>query len=263
MADNLLVEVRNQVAIVTLNRPEVRNAFDDALIADLTQAFEEIEQEDSIRAMVLTGAGKAFCAGADLNWMKRMSGYGYDENLADARALAKMLKTLAMGTLFAAALSVAPLAAAPAAAQGKDVVDTAVAAGSFKPLAKALAAAGLVDTPKGPGPFTVFAPTDEAFAKLPPGTLETLLKPENKTKLARILTYHVVAGRVMAADAAKLTSAKAMSGDSLTIAGLCMALALAVPSIGTKLTAPDGTVLEVVDASPRRVRTVRVHRHAH
>jgi methylglutaconyl-CoA hydratase len=94
MADNLLVEVRNQVAIVTLNRPEVRNAFDDALIADLTQAFEEIEQEDSIRAMVLTGAGKAFCAGADLNWMKRMSGYGYDENLADARALAKMLKTL-------------------------------------------------------------------------------------------------------------------------------------------------------------------------
>ena len=94
MADNIIVEVRNQVAIVTLNRPEVRNAFDDALIADLTQALEEIDREDSISAMVLAGAGKAFCAGADLNWMKRMSGYGYEENLADARALAKMLKTL-------------------------------------------------------------------------------------------------------------------------------------------------------------------------
>ena len=94
MADNLIVEVRNQIAIVTLNRPDVRNAFDDALIADLTQAFEEIDQESSIVAMVLTGAGKAFCAGADLNWMKRMAGYGYDQNLADARALAKMLKTL-------------------------------------------------------------------------------------------------------------------------------------------------------------------------
>jgi len=94
MSDNLLVEVRNQVAIVTLNRPEVRNAFDDALIADLTQAFREIEEEDGIRAMVLTGAGKAFCAGADLNWMKRMADYGYEQNLADASALAAMLKTL-------------------------------------------------------------------------------------------------------------------------------------------------------------------------
>ena len=94
MADNLIVETRNQVAIVTLNRPDVRNAFDDALIADLTRAFEAIDQDRSIVAMVLAGAGKAFCAGADLNWMKRMAGYGYDQNLADARALAKMLKTL-------------------------------------------------------------------------------------------------------------------------------------------------------------------------
>ena len=129
-----------------------------------------------------------------------------------------MLKTLVMGTLAAAALSVAPITAAPAAAQGKDIVDTAVAAGSFKTLAKALTAAGLVETLKGDGPFTVFAPTDEAFAKLPPGTLEALLKPENKAKLTRILTYHVVSGKVMAADAAKLTSAKTVSGDSLTIA---------------------------------------------
>jgi len=129
-----------------------------------------------------------------------------------------MLKSLALGTLAVVALTVAPIAAVPAAAQTKDIVDTAVAAGSFKTLAAALQAAGLVDTLKGPGPFTVFAPTDEAFAKLPAGTVEMLLKPENKAKLTRILTYHVVAGKVMAADAAKLTSAKAVSGDTLTIA---------------------------------------------
>ena len=85
-------------------------------------------------------------------------------------------------------------------AQGKDIVDTAVGAGQFKTLAAALKAAGLVDTLKGAGPFTVFAPTDEAFAKLPKGTVEELLKPENKAKLTAILTYHVVAGKVMAAD---------------------------------------------------------------
>jgi uncharacterized surface protein with fasciclin (FAS1) repeats len=98
-----------------------------------------------------------------------------------------------------------------------DVVDTAVAAGSFKTLATALTAAGLVDTLKGPGPFTVFAPTDEAFAKLPAGTLESLLKPENKGKLAGILTYHVVSGKVMAADVVKLTSAKTVNGQSVKI----------------------------------------------
>ena len=129
-----------------------------------------------------------------------------------------MLKSLALGTLAVVALTVAPIAAVPAAAQTKDIVDTAVAAGSFNTLAKALEAAGLVQTLKGPGPFTVFAPTDEAFAKLPAGTVEMLLKPENKAKLTRILTSHVVAGKVMAADAAKLTSAKAVSGDTLTIA---------------------------------------------
>jgi len=129
-----------------------------------------------------------------------------------------MMKSLALGTLAAVALTVAPITAAPAAAQTRDIVDTAVAAGSFKTLAAALKAAGLIETLKGPGPFTVFAPTDEAFAKLPAGTVETLLKPENKAKLTRILTYHVVAGKVMAADAAKLTSAKAVSGDTLTIA---------------------------------------------
>ena len=97
-------------------------------------------------------------------------------------------------------------------AETRDIVDTAVAAGSFSTLAKALEAADLVDTLKGPGPFTVFAPTDEAFAKLPAGTLEDLLKPENKAKLASILTYHVVPGRVTAADVVKLDSAKTVNG---------------------------------------------------
>ncbi len=99
----------------------------------------------------------------------------------------------------------------------KDIVDTAVAAGSFKTLATALKAADLITTLKGAGPFTVFAPTDEAFAKLPAGTLDSLLKPENKAKLKGILTYHVVSGKVMAADVVKLTSAKTVNGQSLTI----------------------------------------------
>ncbi len=99
----------------------------------------------------------------------------------------------------------------------KDIVDTAVAAGSFKTLAAALTAAGLVDTLKGPGSFTVFAPTDEAFAKLPAGTVEDLLKPENKKKLTDILTYHVVAGKVMAADVVKLKEAKTVQGKAVKI----------------------------------------------
>jgi len=99
----------------------------------------------------------------------------------------------------------------------KDIVDTAVANGSFKTLAAALEAAGLVETLKGKGPFTVFAPTDAAFAKLPSGTVETLLKPENRDKLRRILTYHVVAGKVGSAEVMKMKSAKAVSGDSVKI----------------------------------------------
>ena len=107
--------------------------------------------------------------------------------------------------------------AKPNPAPAKDIVDTAVAAGSFKTLTAALQAAGLVDTLKGNGPFTVFAPTDEAFAKLPAGTVESLLKPENKAKLTSILTYHVVPGKVTAAEVTKLTSAKTVNGHSLTI----------------------------------------------
>jgi len=107
--------------------------------------------------------------------------------------------------------------AAVAVAQEKDIVDTAVAAGSFKTLATALQAAGLVETLKGPGPFTVFAPTDDAFAKLPKGTLEDLLKPQNKEKLVAILTYHVVPGKVMAADVVKMKKAKTVEGSDVTI----------------------------------------------
>ena len=114
---------------------------------------------------------------------------------------------------FTLALSVSALRAA----ELKDVVDTAVNAGSFKTLVAAVKAAGLVETLKGAGPFTVFAPTDEAFAKLPEGTVESLLKPENKDKLVAILTYHVVAGKVMAADVVKITEAKTVNGKSLTV----------------------------------------------
>jgi methylglutaconyl-CoA hydratase len=82
------------VARVTLDRPEIRNAFDDALIVALTSVLRELDADDAVRAVVLAGNGPAFCAGADLNWMKRMAGYGYEQNLADARALAEMLRTL-------------------------------------------------------------------------------------------------------------------------------------------------------------------------
>lgn len=129
-----------------------------------------------------------------------------------------MLKKYAIGTAAALVMTCAASSTTTVKAQTKDIVDTAVAAGSFQTLAKALQAADLVTTLKGPGPFTVFAPTDEAFAKLPAGTIENLLKPENKATLQRILTYHVVPGKVMAADVVKLRSAKAVSGDTLTIA---------------------------------------------
>ena len=115
----------------------------------------------------------------------------------------------------AAALAVA-VTAAPASAQTKDIVDTAVGAGMFNTLVTAVKAAGLVETLKGAGPFTVFAPTDDAFKKLPAGTVEGLLK--DTAKLKEVLTYHVVAGKVMAADVVKLTSAKTVQGQSVKIA---------------------------------------------
>ncbi|HEX8953791.1 MAG TPA: fasciclin domain-containing protein [Polyangia bacterium] len=113
------------------------------------------------------------------------------------------------------ALTVLAFGAAARADAPKDIVDTAVSAGSFTTLATALKAAGLVDTLKGKGPFTVFAPTDAAFAKLPPGTLEGLLK--DKARLTAVLTYHVVPGRVSAAQVKTMTSAKTVEGQSLKI----------------------------------------------
>ena len=126
-----------------------------------------------------------------------------------------MMKTFAAS---AAAALLAISVAAPVRAdhpQGKDIVDTAVAAGSFDTLATALKAAGLVETLKGKGPFTVFAPTDDAFRKLPAGTLEKLLA--DKAQLTKVLTYHVVAGKVMAADVVKLSEAKTVEGSPVKI----------------------------------------------
>ena len=120
---------------------------------------------------------------------------------------------------FLALTAAASLLSAPAFAEGhmKDIVDTAVAAGNFTTLAAALTAAGLVETLKGPGPFTVFAPTDAAFAALPAGTVEDLLKPENKDKLIAILTYHVVPGAVMSKDLTEGMMAKTVNGAEVTI----------------------------------------------
>jgi uncharacterized surface protein with fasciclin (FAS1) repeats len=110
------------------------------------------------------------------------------------------------------------LALSMSVAKAADIVDTASAAGSFKTLVTAVKAAGLVDTLKGKGPFTVFAPTDEAFAKLPNGTLDNLLKPENKKQLVAILTYHVVPGKVMAKDlAGQKTMAKSVEGSEIAV----------------------------------------------
>jgi methylglutaconyl-CoA hydratase len=94
MSQALLIEKRGGVAVVTLNRPEVRNAFDDALIAALAANFKALDDDDDVRAVVLAGNGPAFCAGGDLNWMKRMAGYGYEQNLHDAMGLAVMLQTI-------------------------------------------------------------------------------------------------------------------------------------------------------------------------
>jgi transforming growth factor-beta-induced protein len=133
------------------------------------------------------------------------------------RSIKQGLRVTSIVMAAAVVLSLAIGAYAGPKAASQDIVDTAVAAGSFKTLAAALQAAGLVDTLKGNGPFTVFAPTDEAFAKLPPGTVEDLLKPENKEKLVAILTYHVVPGRDLASQVTKLSSAKTVNGQSIAI----------------------------------------------
>lgn len=121
-------------------------------------------------------------------------------------------------TLAAAAAVAAPLFLSSTIAKAADIVDTAMAAGQFETLVAAVKAADLVETLKGEGPFTVFAPTDEAFAKLPEGTVETLLMPENKDQLIAVLTYHVVAGKVMSGDlAGKSMEAETVQGQSLMV----------------------------------------------
>lgn len=128
-----------------------------------------------------------------------------------------MLSKLVLVSGIVTSIALGGLVGAVNAGGQKDIVDTAASAGSFNTLVAAVKAADLVDTLKGEGPFTVFAPTDEAFAKLPAGTLDDLLKPENKGKLQAILTYHVVPGKVMAKDVVGLKSAKSVQGQMIAI----------------------------------------------
>lgn len=126
-----------------------------------------------------------------------------------------------------------------------DIVDTAVQAGSFKTLVAAVTAAGLVDTLKGAGPFTVFAPTDEAFAKLPAGTVDALLK--DIPKLTKILTYHVVSGKVMAADVVKLKSAKTVEGSEVKI-DASNGVKINDSTVTTPDIAADNGVIHIIDS---------------
>jgi hypothetical protein len=150
-------------------------------------------------------------------------------------------------TLSTLALGLAVFAGTALQAQDKDIVDTAVAAGSFNTLVTAVKAAGLVDTLKGAGPFTVFAPTDEAFAKLPAGTVEALLKDTDKLK--DILLYHVVSGKVMAADVVKLTTAKTVEGKNVRIkvSGSDVMLNGTTKVVKTDIVCSNG-VIHVIDA---------------
>ena len=159
-----------------------------------------------------------------------------------------MFKSFVSTTLAVAALTLALPGQAPVQAQSRNIVATAVAAGSFKTLAKALEAADLVKTLEGPGPFTVFAPTDEAFAKLPAGTVENLLKPENKEKLRRVLMYHVVPGKLMAADVVKVQTAKAVSGDTITVQAQGGTVRVDAAHVTQTDIAASNGVIHVIDA---------------
>lgn len=158
----------------------------------------------------------------------------------------KFNRILALVSLMASALTAPAARANEAAAQVGDIVAVASGAGKFNTLVAAVKAAGLVETLQGKGPFTVFAPTDEAFAKLPEGTVASLLKPENKEKLVAILTYHVVSGKVMAADV-KTMKAKTVNGKELSIKvedGMVMVDGAKV--IKTDIAAKNG-VIHVID----------------
>ncbi|PRX35057.1 Uncaracterized surface protein containing fasciclin (FAS1) repeats [Meinhardsimonia xiamenensis] len=166
--------------------------------------------------------------------------------------LLSMTAAWSMAAAAAAFATAATLAAVPAPAiagahMKKDIVDTAVEVGSFNTLVAAVQAAGLVDVLKGEGPFTVFAPTDDAFAKLPAGTVEELLKPENKDRLVAILTYHVVPGKVMSSDLSEGLKAKTVQGQEVTIS-----LAGGPKVDGANIVQPDietsNGVIHVIDA---------------
>ncbi len=157
----------------------------------------------------------------------------------------KLIRTFGMAALLAVGLNLTAVRA-ESTGDAKDIVAVASGNGSFKTLVAAVKAAGLVETLQGKGPFTVFAPTDEAFAKLPPGTVESLLKPENKEKLVAILTYHVVPGKVMAADV-KSGRVKTVNGKEIDV----KAWSGKVSVDGAKVTAADvaasNGVIHVID----------------
>jgi uncharacterized surface protein with fasciclin (FAS1) repeats len=154
-----------------------------------------------------------------------------------------MMRKLMMGLTAATLVS---LGSVPSYAA--DIVDTAVKAGQFNTLAAALKAAGLIDTLKGKGPFTVFAPTDAAFAKLPAGTVANLLKPENKAKLVQILTYHVVPGKIMSASlAGKKTDAKTVEGRNISIDATMGSVKVNSATVLSTDVAADNGVIHVID----------------
>ena len=154
-----------------------------------------------------------------------------------------MMRKLIMGLTAATLVS---LGSVPSYAA--DIVDTAVKAGQFNTLAAALKAAGLIDTLKGKGPFTVFAPTDAAFAKLPAGTVENLLKPENKAKLVQILTYHVVPGKIMSTSlAGKKTDAKTVEGRNISIDATMGSVKVNSANVVSADIPADNGVIHVID----------------
>jgi len=157
----------------------------------------------------------------------------------------KFFRTLGITALIATAVNVGALNRVTAATE-KDIVAVAASAGSFNTLVAAVKAAGLVETLQGKGPFTVFAPTDAAFAKLPAGTVQMLLKPENKDKLVAILTYHVVAGKVMAADV-KSGMVKAVNGKELTLVVANGAVTVDGAKVVTADVAASNGVIHVID----------------
>lgn len=148
----------------------------------------------------------------------------------------------------AAAAIAAVFAGSSVRAADADIVDTAVAAGEFKTLAAALEAAGLVDTLKGPGPFTVFAPTDAAFAKLPAGTVDTLLKPENKAQLVEVLTYHVIPASLPAAEVVKYDQAETVEGQKINIEASSAGVKINDANVVTADVMASNGVIHVIDA---------------